>query len=111
MMKLRGLVLAIVLLLPASALADPISGGMWTSVRTPMFNQQSGVLVTPFWGGVSWDCPACGVGFLINAYQNEEMEYLSDGFGGATGFRFAPTDDITAPTFFAGITMFTERQP
>ena len=107
MMKLRGLVLAMVLLLPASALADPITGGMWSSVRTPMFDQQTGVVVTPFWGGLSWDCAVCGVGYLINAYQNEEMEYLNDGFGNAEGFRFAPDDNISTPTFFAGITMFT----
>lgn len=106
-MKLRGLVLAIVLLLPSAALADPITGGMWASVRTPLYNQQTGVQITPFWGGLSWDCDVCGVGYLINAYQNEEIEYLSDGFGGSSGFRFAPDDNITPPTFFAGITAWT----
>lgn len=107
MMKLRALALAMVLLLPSSALADPISPGVWTSVRTPLFDQQSGLPITPFWGGTSWDCAVCGVGFLIDAYDNEDMEYLGDGAGGATAFRFAPTDDITTPTWLAGITMFT----
>jgi len=107
MSKLRGLVLALVLLLPSSALADPVTGGVWASVRSPIVNQQTGLQIAPFWGGLSWDCDLCGVGYLINAYQNEEIEYLHDGFGGAAGFRFAPTDNITTPTFYAGITMFT----
>ena len=107
MTKLRALVLGMVLLLPSAALADPISSGLWTNVRTPLFNQQTGAYAEPFWGGLSWDCPRCGVGFLINAYENDDMEYLNDGFGAATAFRFAPTDNISSPTFFAGISMFT----
>jgi PEP-CTERM motif-containing protein len=107
MMKLRGVVLAMALLLPSAALADPITSGVWTNVRTPLLDQQTGAVVTPFWGGLSWDCQVCGVGYLINAYGNEQMEYLNNGFGAATAFRFAPDDPITTPTFFAGITMFT----
>jgi hypothetical protein len=106
-MKLRGLVLAMVLLLPSSALADPVTSGVWTTVRTPMFDQQTGAQITPFWGGLSWDCNTCGVGYLLNAYQNEEIEYLHDGFGNAAGFLFGPNDNITTPTFVGGITMWT----
>lgn len=107
-MKLRALLLAMVLLMPASALADPISiGGLWSNVRTSMVDQSESAQLTPFWSGLSWDCTVCGVGYLINAFGNEEIEFLNDGFGQATGFRFAPDDNITTPTFFAGITMWT----
>jgi hypothetical protein len=107
-MKLRALLLAMVLVMPASAFADPISlGGVWSNVSTPIVDQSQSAQLTPFWSGISWDCAVCGVGYLINAYGNDEIEYLHDGFGQATGFRFAPDDNISTPTFFAGITMWT----
>jgi hypothetical protein len=107
-MKLRALLLAIVLVMPASAFADPISiGGVWSNVSTPIGDQSQSAQLTPFWSGISWDCAVCGVGYLINAYGNEEIEYMHDGFGQATGFRFASDDAISTPTFFAGITMWT----
>jgi PEP-CTERM motif len=107
-MKLRALLLAMVLVMPASAFADPISiGGVWSNVSTPIGDQSQSAQLTPFWSGISWDCPVCGVGYLINAYGNEEIEYLHDGFSQATGFRFALDDAISTPTFFAGITMWT----
>jgi hypothetical protein len=106
-MKLRALLLATVLLMPASAFAEPITvGGTWSGVGVPG-GGESNALLTPFWAGLSWDCAECGVGYLINAYGNAQIEYLHDGFGQASGFRFAPEDEISIPVFFGGITGWT----
>ena len=107
-MKLRALLLATVLLMPASALADPILvGGTWSTVGTPVGEGSSSTLLTPFWSGLSWDCDECGVGYLIHAFETEQIEYLHDGFGQSTGFRFSPEDNISIPVFIAGITGWT----
>ena len=106
-MKVRALLLATVLLMPASALADPITvGGSWSNVGTPV-GDESSALLSPFWSGLSWDCAECGIGYMINAFGNEQIEYLHDGFGQATGFRFAPDDPITIPVYLGGITGWT----
>jgi hypothetical protein len=101
-MKLRGLVLSLMLLVPSSALADPITlGGVWTSPAT------FGVESSPFWAGRSWDCGTCGIGYLIDVYGTESIEYLNNGSGGAAAFRFGMEDGISTPDFFAGITAWT----
>jgi PEP-CTERM motif len=104
-MKLRVLVLVLALLVPSSALADPIiaGGGAWQSASTSFTDVSLGIEIVPFWSGASWDCAACGVGDLIDAY-GQGLEYLHDGFGRATGFRFGMDDDLTTPVLFRQMT-------
>jgi hypothetical protein len=107
-MKFRGFVLALALLAPSSALADPITlGGVWGSPNAPFGSEPGSVTAAPFWGGVSWDCTVCGVGYLINAFETENIEYLHDGTGQAAGFRFEPESDISATTMLFSITGWT----
>ena len=111
-MKVRGLVLVLALLvMPSMAFADPVwlGNGNWTtaSTRTTNDDAQSGYAVNPFWGGLSWDCDQCGVGYLIDAYGADNIEYLNDGFGNAVNFRFDLQDTISTPSYFAGITAWT----
>jgi hypothetical protein len=108
-MKFRGLVLALAIVMPSTALAGPITvGGLWatplTSVTDPA---QGGSEVAPFWSGLSWDCATCGVGFLVDVYGTEGLEYLHDGTNRATGFRFDIADDISAPSLLYSITAWT----
>lgn len=107
-MKFRGLVLALALLLPASALADPITGGSWVNINTPVSNpSEGGVTVAPFWSGLSWDCTFCGVGYMIDAYSTTGFEYLHNGTGEAVPFRFDMGDPLENLTYLGGITAWT----
>jgi hypothetical protein len=109
-MKLRALALALVLLLPTSALADPLTltSGTWTGTRTPVVDpMESGLTVAPFWSGASWDCAVCGVGYLLGVYESETIEYLHDGRGGSVGFRFDMGETISMPSYIGGITHWT----
>lgn len=90
-MTLRALVLVLALLVPSAALADPISvGGMWSATSAPSSGDPTGqpLGVQPFWSGASWDGPLLGIGHLINAFGAEGLEYLHDGTGHYTSFRF-----------------------
>ena len=108
MTKLRGLVLALVLLVPSSVLADPITaGGVWSGPNATITDPIGGLTVAPFWSGLSWDCSVCGVGYLIDAYGTEGLEYLHNGLGQAAGFRFEPTDNISLPSVLFSITAWT----
>ena len=104
MKKLRGLVLALALLLPSTAFADPITVGTWSTPNTLITSELDGLAVSPFWTGLSWDCPTCGVGFLIDAFGTVDLEYLHNGFGQSASFRFAPDDDISLPSLLFNIT-------
>jgi PEP-CTERM motif len=108
-MRFRATVLAATLLLPASALADPITvGGSWIGTVEPVTDpSQGGITVAPFWSGLSWDCDTCGVGYLINAFSTEGLEYLHDGAGRAAPFRFDTADPVFDLTYLGGITMWT----
>jgi hypothetical protein len=103
-MKLPSFVLALALIAPSTALADPITiGGAWSNTSTPLTDPSgSGVLADPFWTGVSWDCPTCGVGYLLDAYTDNGLEYLHNGSGGYTPFRFE--EPVTLPTMLFNIT-------
>jgi hypothetical protein len=111
-MKLRALVLASALIVvPASAFADPITaGGLWQNSRTPLTEPGSGGLeVSPFWANASWDGPDCNVGDILNAlvgYDLEGLEYLHDGFGSSTAFRFE-LGSISVPVFVSQLTAWT----
>ena len=106
-MKFRALVLALALLLPASAMADPVTVGSWVGVNTTITDTEGGVTVAPFWSGLSWDCTFCNVGYLIDAYNTEGLEYLHNGSGEAVPFRFALDDPLFDFTYFGGITAWT----
>ncbi len=102
-MKLRGLILATVLIMPLESWADPITAGVWQNMQTPLTDPALGLEVTPFWDNVSWDGPAHNVGDLIYAYETEGLQYLHNGLGGSVGFRFA-FDDISTPVLLHQIT-------
>jgi hypothetical protein len=109
-MKLRGVVLAFALtlmLVPATASADLItSGGVWSTPDAVIADPLAeGLAVAPFWSGASWDCAVCGIGSLLGFI--DDLEYLHDGFGQSTNFRFAPEEDITTPTKIFSITAWT----
>jgi hypothetical protein len=106
---LRSLVLAMAVLVPATALADPITaGGTWSN-PSATFGDPSleGTAISPFWSGLSWDCALCGVGFLIDASGTDGLEYLHNGSGQASAFRFDPEDEISLPSLLFSITGWT----
>jgi hypothetical protein len=62
-----------------AASAAPITTGSWVDVTAP---NQSGA----FWAGTSWDCPTCGIGYVLAQQTGEDflgLQYLSGGSGGA----------------------------
>jgi hypothetical protein len=95
-------------MLPAVATAEPISvGGLWSPVTT--FGRSDPALqsleLVPFWTDVSWDGPIKGVGYLIDEYTGAQLEYLNDGSGSFTAFRFEK--DIFNFAKIGGITAWT----
>jgi hypothetical protein len=107
-MTLRGFVLILALLVPSAAVAGPISlGGVWSSTSTPAGSAPTLLRLdlVPFWSGASWDGPLMGVGYLLNAYGTSGLEYLHDGTGHYTSFRF--DDEILNTTKINGITAWT----
>jgi hypothetical protein len=98
---LRGFVVALALLAPASALAGPITpGGVWSSaLPTTSASALQGDPI-PFWAGTSWDCATCGIGFLLNFGSTPGLEYLHNGSGGSTAFGFDGTDIIDSTLLF-----------
>jgi len=107
-MTLRGFVLVLALLVPSAAMADPISvGGLWSSTSTPAGGDPTlePLSLLPFWSNSSWDGPLMNVGYLINAFETEGLEYLHDGHGNHTSFLF--DDEILNTTWINGITSRT----
>jgi hypothetical protein len=106
-MTLRGFVLALVLLVPTVARAEPISvGGMWSSATLTSGGLGTETLgLTPFWDGDSWDGLNMGVSYLLADYGVANLEYLNDGSGSFTSFRFE--EDIFNMTRIGGITSWT----
>lgn len=99
-MRFRSLLLALLILMPSAASAIPITFGVWSQVSDVDGDQD------PFWDGLSWDCPTCGVGFLLAGYTGlAELEYLHDGTGGYVQFRF--DDPIITPTLIFRLTAWT----
>jgi PEP-CTERM motif len=97
-MNLRPAVLAIALLVPVSAAADPITSGIWTGTASTAPNGPVQALdAAPFWSGLSYDCEFCGVGYVLGAFGDPSLEYLHDGDGHPVSFRF--DEPITTPTF------------
>ena len=87
--KLRSLLpgaalcLALELLSPPAASAAPITTGVWSQVKGINGNG------SPFWDGASWDCPTCGVGYILAASTGlTGLEYLHNGSGSYASFRF-----------------------
>ena len=107
-MKLRTFVLVLVLLVPSMAKAGPISvGGTWSPASTASSDPTLQSLeLSPFWAGASWDGWHKGVNYLLEAYGATELEYLNDGSGNYTSFRFE--EDIFNLTKIGGITAWTQ---
>jgi hypothetical protein len=99
-MNRRAVVLAIALLMPVSAAAEPITVGIWTAT-SPIVPSGGPAIqaldAAPFWSGLSYDCEFCGVGYIIGAFGDTPLEYLHDGDGRPVSFRF--NEPITTPTF------------
>jgi len=107
MMTLRGFVLALVLLVPTIARAEPISvGGTWSSatVTSGGLTTES-IGLTPFWAGDSWDGLNKGISYLLADHGVANLEYLNDGSGKYTSFLF--DEDIFNMTKIGGITAWT----
>jgi hypothetical protein len=85
------LLAALLLLLPATARAELITFGTWTSVAATGLASDG----RTFWDGNSWDGERMNVGFLVGADLNPAMEFLHSGYGDPTAFRF---DDLAIPT-------------
>jgi hypothetical protein len=87
--KLPSLVLALALLVPASAIAGPItsSPSLWSHTSSSDESLLQ-LQLAPFWAGNSSDCAQCDVGYMIGAYTDANLEYLHDENGGYTAFRF-----------------------
>jgi hypothetical protein len=99
-MIFRTLLLALLLLSPSLTFAVPITPGVWS--QAPVANNDQ----SPFWDGLSWDCPACGIGHLLEAYTGlEGLEYLHDGSGGYVQFQF--DDPSITPTFLFGLSAWS----
>jgi hypothetical protein len=92
------------------ALAGPISiDGIWSAAAAPsILTPDDGAMaltLTPFWAGISWDGERMGIGYLLNVYGNQGLEYLHDSTGNYTSFRFE--EDIFGLTKINGITAWT----
>jgi hypothetical protein len=82
----RALVLCVLLVIvPRSLWADPISAGIWSMTPAPAGHG------FPFYDGPSFDCDQCGVAFWLPA----GIEYLNDGDGGPVGFTFSKFSGAT----------------
>lgn len=102
---LRGFVVALALMAPSVATADPITeAGMWS----PITSSDSNVLsleTTAFWFNPSWDGPLMGVAYLIDAFTTANLEYLHNEDGSPASFRFE--EPIINQTWLFGITGWT----
>jgi hypothetical protein len=107
-MKLRSLVLVLALLAPSMASADPISvGAIWSPTSTVPGADPTlqSLELLPFWSGASWDGWHKGVNYLLEEYGATGLEYLNNGSGNYTSFRF--DEDIFNLTKIGGITAWT----
>ena len=99
-MKLRSLILVLALLVPSVAMADPISvGGVVVfDLRTPRAPIRAGLplgLLPVLVGSTRGTAATVGVSYLLEEYGITGLEYLNDGSGNYTSFRF---DDETSST-------------
>lgn len=110
-MTFRGFALGLALLVPSVAMAGPISvDGVWAPTASQSSDPLSQSLeLEPFWGGVSWDGPLKGIGYLIkNEYGTMEgVEYLRSSSGGYASFLFDFNEPLLNLTKFNGITAWT----
>jgi hypothetical protein len=106
-MRFRALALVLALTIPAEGRAEPILiGGLWSPASTPAaLDPTLPPEFLPFWSGVSWDGWNRGIGYLLDDYTGARLEYLNDGSGGFTPFRFE--EDIFNFSKIGGITAWT----
>ena len=107
--RIQWVVLGLLMMVPSTAMAGPITAGVWSPVvpqaldPTPDIALGTGDLF-PFWSGASWDGADKGVKFLIEKDygSTSAIEYLHAQTGGFTSFLFQDLSlDITK---FNGIT-------
>lgn len=89
-MRIRNFALVLALLLPSTAMAGPITVGTWSPTAAPVSSDasQAELGLLPFWSNPSWDGVDLAFGNLVNAYDTVGLEYLHDGTGNYTAFRF-----------------------
>jgi len=111
--RIQWLVLGLLMVMPSTAMAGPITAGVWSPI-VPQGDDSASDLafgsgdLFPFWSGASWDGADKGVKFLIeNDYgSSSAIEYLHDPSGSFTSFLF---DDLTLDVKkFNGITGWTD---
>jgi hypothetical protein len=109
--RIQWVVLGLVLLAPSTAMAGPITTGVWSAVE-PGASSESGLAfdtgdLFPFWSGASWDGADKGIKFLLDKEygSTSSLEYLHGSSGGFTSFLF---DDLSLDVKkFNGITAWT----
>lgn len=107
-MTLRGFVVVLTLMVPSAAMADPITAaGIWSPTMTPPSADPNVLPLesTAFWSNPSWDGPLMGVGYLIKAFNTENLEYFHNPDGAPAKFRF--DEEIINPRWLFGITAWT----
>ncbi len=99
-MKLRSLILVIALLVPSDGDGRPHHRRRrsWSSTSgIPSANPAVSPLeLASFWSGHSWDGWHRGISYLLEEHGVTGLEYLNDGSGNYTSFRFGD-DDIFRP--------------
>jgi hypothetical protein len=115
MMRFRNLALALgLMVMPTVASAGPIlvNGGTWSTTVAPSGSGDPTALASlgflPFWANDSWDGKDLHVGFLLDTYNKPEIEYLHNGVGGFTSFRF--DDALFGMNRINGLTAWTNGQ-
>jgi hypothetical protein len=108
-MTLRSFAVLLALMVPSVAMADPITafGSLWSRTM-PLPSADPNALTaeeTAFWSNPSWDGPLLGVGYLINAFNTENLEYLHNEDGTPASFRF--DEEIFNQKWLFGITAWT----
>jgi len=106
--KIQWVVLGLVLLAPSTAMAGPITTGVWSAIEPPASTLTFGTGgLFPFWSGASWDGADQGIKFLIEREygSTSALEYLHDPSGSFTSFLF--DDENLVVTKFNGISGWT----
>jgi PEP-CTERM motif len=107
--RIQWIALGLMMLVPSTAMAGPITTGVWSPVPLPgdpALTLGVGDLF-PFWSGTSWDGADKGVKFLIDQDYGSTngIEYLHDPSGSFASFLF---DDLSLDIKkFNGITAWS----
>jgi len=109
--RIQWVVLGLALLAPSTAMAGPITTGVWSGLEPSTSSESTLALGTgdlfPFWSGASWDGADKGIKFLLDKEygSTSAIEYLHGSSGSFTSFLF---DDLSVDAKkFNGITAWT----